>query len=321
MASAPLPPHPRAHRTVRQVHRTVELERDSPAYNKLLATLQSSGPCELRATVTAERLLASGPAGPAATSVSARNAEARFIIGELRIDLRALLASGSDVVEQSLPLLVKGRQNAAAKASRPPRLIISLEALASLAALARAARLPIAPPTDMHSRATFERRTGPAVAERRLARLVRLQAQLRGHLTRRAELQALEPEMASPSSRVEALVGMEHVRLSVTIAEVRQADSDMAELLLSGEQEMCLELDAAELSSREGHTETHRSLWTPLPLPPHPASSALPLSLMLDLRHGGRARSCARPPPCPHTPSPPLAPTAPTAPPSLYRSP
>ncbi len=74
---------------------TLDLERDTPAYAKLAAALSSpSAPCELRATLTAERQ------APVDKFGKRRNlgSDARFTIGEASVDLRVLLAGGSDLL-------------------------------------------------------------------------------------------------------------------------------------------------------------------------------------------------------------------------------
>jgi hypothetical protein len=66
---------------------TIDLERDSPAYAKLAQAIASpSTQCELKATLTAER--------QATVDGVRRNlgSDARFSLGEARLDLKALLA-------------------------------------------------------------------------------------------------------------------------------------------------------------------------------------------------------------------------------------
>ena len=105
---------------------TIELERDAPAYAKLRQRLSNGDTaCELKVTLTAERQLPNDSAG-----ARAHLHDARFVLGEVKLDLRALLAKGSDLLERSLVVHSRARHSAVARANRPPTLIISLEVCA-----------------------------------------------------------------------------------------------------------------------------------------------------------------------------------------------
>ena len=101
---------------------------------------RSSSACELRLTVTAERQL--GAVGGAALANTARllGAETRYVLGSVCVGLAELLHGGADLVEQPLPLLGKDWDKHAAAAGItmgvPPKLVVSVSAVAALAAVA-----------------------------------------------------------------------------------------------------------------------------------------------------------------------------------------
>ena len=129
---------PRAGKLVTfEIITTIDLERDSPAYTKLVAALSNtSTPCELRATLTAERLPltdATGMAKPLGT-------DARFTIGEVRINLHLLLSTGKDLLEQPLAVRSKAKQGAMGQVSSSPLLVVTVEGVDALDYIARALR-------------------------------------------------------------------------------------------------------------------------------------------------------------------------------------
>ena len=98
-----------------EVITTIDLERDSPAYAKLAEVLASPlQQCELKATLTGERL---APVDPSTGLRRNLGNDARYTMGEARVDLKVLLATGSDMVEKPVPVRSKARRGALAKAA------------------------------------------------------------------------------------------------------------------------------------------------------------------------------------------------------------
>ncbi len=197
------------------------------------------------------------------------------------------LAQGSDLLEHPLPVVSRARHSIAAKALTPPMLVLSLEAVAALHALATAARLPTAARGGGSGAGAGGLKTHSLLSRQRWRQVSLLQAFWRGHLTRAAR----RPKHAPLPTAAGLTLGMEHVQLHCAVREVRQADSDAAELLLGRGQEFCLELHAMELAASAERDEQARAMWQPLPLPAYPETTTHPLSLLLDLKHGGRARA------------------------------
>ena len=122
-----------------EVITTIDLERDSPAYAKLAEVLASPlQQCELKATLTGERL---APVDPSTGLRRNLGNDARYTMGEARVDLKVLLATGSDMVEKPVPVRSKARRGALAKAASSPLLVLSLEGVDALDAIVRAGRL------------------------------------------------------------------------------------------------------------------------------------------------------------------------------------
>ena len=203
---------PRAGRLVLfEIYQTIDLERDSPAYAKLAAALSSStAACELRAILTAERLQQPG------TRALTLASDARFTMGDARVDLRVLLASGSDLLEKPLPVRSKARTGAMSKAASSPILVVSFEGIDALDAIARAVRGGVAGSKAARQGAGQPTYGKPAlkpqaeIAKQRWRKVALIQAMVRGHLTRR---------MTQPRERKPPMTtmqpGMEHVQLQV----------------------------------------------------------------------------------------------------------
>ena len=273
---------PRAGKTVLfELITTIDLERDSPAYSQLFRALDNqSTPCELRATLTAERLAPTDSTGRR----KSLGTDARFTIGEVRLNLHVLLASGSDLLEKPLPVRSKARTGAIAAASSSPMLVVSVEGVDALDTIARALR-----PAKTDEKGKPAIVSSAQLARQRWKKVSMVQALFRGHLARtKGPLRALKLAPTAPKE------GMEHVQLQVAVMEVRPAANEVAEMLLAAGQEFCIELDAADLSQNPHVNDTVRSPWTSLPLAPSPETTPHGASLTLDMKHGGRARSLLR---------------------------
>jgi len=163
----------------------------SPCQVREALRSRSSSACELRITVTAERGLELGGAqggaeggGGGARLLGALGAERRYVLGTARVGLAELLRGGTDLVEQPLPLL--GRNwDLADGAGAPPTLLISLSAVAALAAVA--ASLPGVAP---HGGAL---RPAAMLVAQRVRLAARLQAAARGWLVRQRLRRSNEP--------------------------------------------------------------------------------------------------------------------------------
>ena len=124
---------------------TIDLERDSPVHAKLVGALRATSaagvPCEIRATLTAERL---APMDATGTRRLNLGTDARFTIGEAKLDLRDVLRGGADLLELPLPVRSRSRRAEMATARQTPLLVVSLEGVDALFDVVTAARLPIA---------------------------------------------------------------------------------------------------------------------------------------------------------------------------------
>ena len=146
--------------------------------------------CDLRATLTAERRSPTD-----ATGARVLLPDTRFSLGEARLDLRVLLAMGVDVRHKALTVrskakaLQKAQLSAAAggatAASQLPTLIVSLEGVDTLGAIARAARLPAHEALEAPSFIQRAKSPAASVAQQRWAKVRTLQAVVRGYLARK----------------------------------------------------------------------------------------------------------------------------------------
>ena len=221
---------PRAGSTVRFDHeRQVPVEPGGAAWSQVREALRSrsSSACELRLTVTADRQLGSGDgrddggggggsgdggggdgAGGGGAGGGARllGAERRYVLGTARVGLAELLRGGIDLVEQPLPLL--GRNwDLAGCAGAPPTLVISLSAVAALAAVAAGL-----PGVGFNAAGGGALRPAAELIAQRARLAARLQAASRGWLARqRLRRRGVPPPVRSAlTMRVLALSSAAH---------------------------------------------------------------------------------------------------------------
>ncbi|KAL1507798.1 hypothetical protein AB1Y20_007408 [Prymnesium parvum] len=292
---------PRAgNEVVFETERTLPVERGSIPFGIIREGLRfGANKCCLKVTVAAERLIR----GKASAALQLFT-EQRFSLGEVLLDLRELLRTGSDLLEHPFSLHTKAKSTSAALGAN---VVITLEAVEALASLQKLFKLPSDQPSGGLKSTVVLKRL-------RLKSVLILQAYARGFVARTRR---------KIKTNVHG-IDLEEMRISISELRMTNADAGGLPQLMPG-QMLRLELALDELTSASGSDHPAPSLgrddapnfkadatsdWFALPEGLQPAAEEylsdaidadaapprVPLSIELrvSMRHGGHARGVLR---------------------------